>query len=83
DPEEIQKFFMGSSKTEPISYMGNSTVSAGALNIQAGDLTINGFLTGNFSDRVGVAQVLVNCGNQIINTNNSNSSALQNANVIV
>jgi len=42
DPEEIQKFFMGSSKTEPISYMGNSTVSAGALNIQAGDLTING-----------------------------------------
>jgi len=38
DPEEIQKFFMGSSKTEPISYMGNSTVSAGALNIQAGDL---------------------------------------------
>jgi hypothetical protein len=42
-----------------------------------------GFLTGNFSDRVGVAQVLVNCGNQIINTNNSNSSALQNANVIV
>ena len=40
DPEEIQKFFMGSSKTEPISYMGNSTVSAGALNIQAGDLTI-------------------------------------------
>lgn len=42
-----------------------------------------GFLTGNFSDRVGIAQVLVNCGNQIINTNNSNSSALQNANVIV
>lgn len=42
-----------------------------------------GFLTGNFSDRVGVAKVLVDCGNQIINTNNSNSSAVQNANVIV
>ena len=42
DPEEIQRFFMGSNKTEPISYMGNSTVGAGALNIQAGDLTING-----------------------------------------
>ena len=42
DPEEIQKFFMGSSKIEPISYMGASTVSAGALDIKAGDLTING-----------------------------------------
>ena len=42
DPEEIQKFFMGSNKTEPITRMGNSLVSAGALNIAAGDLTING-----------------------------------------
>ena len=42
DPEEIQKFFMGSNKTEPITHMGNSLVSAGALNIAAGDLTING-----------------------------------------
>ena len=42
DPEEIQKFFMGSNKIEPISYMGASTVSAGALDIKAGDLTING-----------------------------------------
>ena len=42
DPEEIQKFFMGSSKIEPISYMGASTVSAGALDIKSGDLTING-----------------------------------------
>ncbi|ORI10939.1 hypothetical protein [Campylobacter concisus] len=37
-----------------------------------------GFLTGNFSDRIGIAKVFVECGNQIINTNNSNSSALQN-----
>ena len=42
DPEEIQKFFMGSNKTEPITHMGNAPVSAGALNIAAGDLTING-----------------------------------------
>lgn len=42
DPEEIQKFFMGSNKTELITHMGNSLVSAGALNIAAGDLTING-----------------------------------------
>ena len=42
DPEEIQKFFMGSNNTEPITHMGNSLVSAGALNIVAGDLTING-----------------------------------------
>jgi len=42
DPEEIQKFFMGSNKTEPITHMGNALVSAGALNIAAGDLTING-----------------------------------------
>jgi len=42
DPEEIQRFFMGSNKTEPITHMGNSLVSAGALNIAAGDLTING-----------------------------------------
>ena len=42
DPEEIQKFFMGSNKTEPITHMGNSLVSTGALNIAAGDLTING-----------------------------------------
>lgn len=42
DPEEIQRFFMGSNKTEPITHMGNAPVSAGALNIAAGDLTING-----------------------------------------
>lgn len=42
DPEEIQRFFMGSNKTEPITHMGNSQVSAGALNIAANDLTING-----------------------------------------
>ena len=42
-----------------------------------------GFLTGNFSDRVGVAKVFVECGNQIINTNNSNSSALQNVNTVI
>ena len=42
DPEEIQRFFMGSNKTEPITHMGNALVSAGALNIAAGDLTING-----------------------------------------
>ena len=42
DPEEIQRFFMGSNKTEPITHMGNSLVSAGALNIAADDLTING-----------------------------------------
>ena len=42
-----------------------------------------GFLTGNFSDRIGVAKVFVECGNQIINTNNSNSSALQNVNTVI
>ena len=42
DPEEIQRFFMGSNKTEPITHMGNAPVSAGALNITADDLTING-----------------------------------------
>ena len=42
DPDEIQRFFMGSNKTEPITHMGNSQVSAGALNIAADDLTING-----------------------------------------
>ena len=42
DPEEIQRFFMGSNKTEPITHMGNAPVSAGALNIAADDLTING-----------------------------------------
>ena len=42
-----------------------------------------GFLTGNFSDRVGVAKVLVECGNQVINANNSNSSALQNVNTVI
>ncbi|WP_107710389.1 hypothetical protein [Campylobacter concisus] len=42
-----------------------------------------GFLTGNFSDRIGIAKVFVECGNQIINTNNSNSSALQNVNTVI
>ena len=42
-----------------------------------------GFLTGNFSDRIGIAKVFVECGNQIIYANNSNSSALQNVNTVI
>lgn len=40
--EEVQKFFMGSSKIEPISYIGVNKVASGQLDIKTGDLSING-----------------------------------------
>ncbi|EAT99937.1 flagellar filament capping protein FliD [Campylobacter curvus] len=40
--EEVQKFFMGSSKIETISYIGVNKVTSGQLDIKTGDLSING-----------------------------------------
>ncbi|WP_169783923.1 flagellar filament capping protein FliD [Campylobacter curvus] len=40
--EEVQKFFMGSSKIETISYIGVNKVASGQLDIKTGDLSING-----------------------------------------
>lgn len=42
DAEDVKRFFMGSTKIETISYYGTSSVTAGNLKLDAGDLTING-----------------------------------------
>ncbi|MBE2983767.1 flagellar filament capping protein FliD [Campylobacter sp. RM9344] len=42
NPNAIKEFFMGSTTQQTITYTGNSSISAGKLEVKVGDINING-----------------------------------------